>query len=89
MKIEVRENVTVVTDAEGNIYVTRPGMHGRINTHRIATKEYTPEAIAGWLRQRSTRFIQDIFPEMSAEDREFLMSGITPTEWNAMFGEDE
>ena len=29
--------------------------------------------------------IQGIFPELSNEDREFLISGITPEEWDATF----
>jgi hypothetical protein len=29
--------------------------------------------------------IHQIFPMMSAEDREFLMTGITPEEWAAAF----
>lgn len=33
---------------------------------------------------------QDVWPSLSAEQREFLISGITPAEWNATFnGEDE
>ncbi len=33
--------------------------------------------------------IQDAMPNVSAEEREFLISGITPEEWNATFPEDE
>jgi hypothetical protein len=33
--------------------------------------------------------IQDLFPYLSAEDREFIMSGITPEEWNNLFGEED
>ena len=29
--------------------------------------------------------IQDAMPNLSADDREFLMTGATPEEWNAMF----
>jgi len=29
--------------------------------------------------------IQDAMPHLSAEQREFLMTGITPDEWNAEF----
>jgi hypothetical protein len=29
--------------------------------------------------------VQVAFPNMNAEDREFLMTGITPAEWNEMF----
>jgi hypothetical protein len=33
--------------------------------------------------------IQNIVPHLSPDEREFLKSGITPQEWNDMFGEDE
>lgn len=89
MKIVVSDNVSVVTDADGNIYVTRPGMHGKIQTHQIETKVYDPVMIAHWLANRSSKLIQDVFPNMSPEDREFLMTGITPTEWNAMFPKED
>jgi hypothetical protein len=28
-------------------------------------------------------------PNLSADDREFLMTGTTPEEWDEMFGDDE
>lgn len=36
-----------------------------------------------------TRHIQDVFPELGADDREFLMTGVTPEEWADAFGSDE
>ena len=33
--------------------------------------------------------IQDAFPNLNVEQREFLLSGITPQEWNNTFGEEE
>lgn len=30
--------------------------------------------------------IQDAMPNLTAEQREFLMTGITPEEWEALFG---
>lgn len=38
---------------------------------------------------RTGKHIQDVFPELSADDREFLMTGVTPEEWTAAFGEDD
>ncbi len=32
--------------------------------------------------------LQDAFPTLSADEREFIKTGITPQEWDAMFGED-
>ena len=34
------------------------------------------------------QLIQDCFPELSADQREFLMTGSTPEEWEAVFGEE-
>lgn len=36
-----------------------------------------------------TRHIQDVFPELSADEREFLITGATPEEWDEMFGKHE
>ena len=33
----------------------------------------------------SNKYIQNVLPHLSAEHREFLMTGITPNEWNKMF----
>ena len=35
---------------------------------------------------RTRRPIQQIVPTLSSEDREFLISGITPEEWHKIFG---
>ncbi len=33
--------------------------------------------------------IQDVFPQLDAEQREFLMSGATPEEWAEVFAKEE
>lgn len=33
--------------------------------------------------------IQDAFPMLTADEREFILTGITPEEWDAAFGGDE
>lgn len=33
--------------------------------------------------------IQNIMPNINADEREFIMNGITPQEWKDKFGEDE
>ena len=47
--------------------------------------EMTPQQIKAYTLPRRPN-IQEIFPELSNEDREFLMTGITPEEWAAAFG---
>lgn len=34
----------------------------------------------------SGKLIQDVFPDLSPEDREWLRSGITEEEWKEMYG---
>lgn len=41
------------------------------------------------IRSYTKELIQDIVPDISKEEREFLMTGITPDEWKNMFGDDE
>jgi len=33
--------------------------------------------------------IQDIMPDLSPDQREFLMTGMTPLEWTNMFGDSD
>lgn len=32
--------------------------------------------------------IQNVFPDLNTDQREFLITGSTPEEWNAVFGSD-
>ena len=39
-----------------------------------------------YYRWKSRRYlIQDVFPELTIEEREFMISGNTPEEWKMMF----
>jgi len=60
---------------------------GKDNTREI---DVCPFALNRWDRtDLAVRpFVQDAFPHLSADDREFIKTGITPEEWDAMF-EDE
>ena len=46
----------------------------------------TPEQLASW---RAGQLIQNAMPNLSADQREFVKTGITPHEWAKSFGEDE
>lgn len=46
----------------------------------------TPEQFALW--QEGT-LIQDAMPEATVDQREFLISGCTPSCWSSMFGSEE
>jgi hypothetical protein len=37
------------------------------------------------VRYYTKELVQNIVPDLSAEHREFLMTGVTPEEWNELF----
>ena len=45
--------------------------------------DVTPEQLTRY--EQGNELIQNVFPNLSAEHREFIMTGITPEEWNATF----
>jgi hypothetical protein len=52
---------------------------GNVNTMDL---NVTLEQIKAW---KGGALAQDAFPQLDADGREFLMTGITPAEWNEMF----
>lgn len=66
------------------IFIKRSTLTGLTNSMDIPVSE---ERVRAWLK--SDELIQNAFPELTADQREFLMTGITPEEWNAAFGEEE
>jgi hypothetical protein len=48
----------------------------------------TEKQFIEWFELANPRLVQDIFPELSAEQREFLVSGITPEEWDEHVGSE-
>ncbi len=56
---------------------------GKTHTREIPVTEAQLQA---W---QSGQLIQVAMPNVSAEDREFLITGITPEEWNEMMKDDE
>ena len=64
--------------------ITRTSMiSGNTNTMEL---NVTLEQIAQWENGMN---IQQAMPALSAEEREFVKTGMTPTEWNELFGEEE
>ena len=45
--------------------------------------DITPEQLARY--EQGNELIQNVFPNLSPEHREFIMTGITPEEWEASF----
>ena len=48
--------------------------------------DITEEQVAAW---QAGAYIQNAFPNLSPDEREFLKTGITAEEWEAMFGGEE
>jgi len=38
---------------------------------------------------RDDKLIQEAFPFLNPDEREFLLTGITPEQWDAIFGKEE
>jgi hypothetical protein len=67
------------------IYVTRKStVSGIERTKCLDIKESQLKEY----EEGSSRFIQDIFPNLSASEREFIMTGISDEEWEEVFGGD-
>jgi hypothetical protein len=56
---------------------------GKVNTMNL---DVTPAQIEAWI---GGELIQNAMPNLSVEEREFLITGTTPEEWKAIFGEEE
>lgn len=60
-------------------------MTGKVNTLEIPMSEDEFNAsFAAWVKGA---LIQDAFPTLDAGLREFIKTGITPDEWDRIFGE--
>ena len=66
------------------------------NISQLSGKEHTmelditAEQLERFYNRRETgEYVQTIFPNLDKGEREFLMTGITPTEWSEMFGSPE
>jgi hypothetical protein len=65
-----------------NITRTSP-VTGKENTMYI---DVCREQMDSWM---NGMLIQKAMPNISADEREFIMTGSTPEDWDTMFGEEE
>ena len=64
--------------------ITRTSMYSGITRSRLL--DITEEQLAAY---RDGALIQNAFPHLSDDDREFFLTGITRNEWIEMFSEEE
>lgn len=63
--------------------VTKKSMlSGKVHTLEIDINEASYQSWLGGM------LIQDAFPHLSPDEREFLMTGATPEEWEQEFGDE-
>ena len=55
---------------------------GKKNTMQL---DITGQELINW---EKGGLIQDTFPHLTPEEREFIKTGITPDEWDKLFGDD-
>jgi hypothetical protein len=64
----------------------------RLMDGKVLDTEY-PFSVGTFMRRlrdwQRGALIQNAFSDLNADEREFLMTGITPAEWAKMFGEEE
>ena len=92
MIIQLDHVAQVIDPGDGTLVVTRLSIMGKIASHTIQSC-YSAEEVAHWMEERlrgkRTNMVQDAFPDMKDEDREFLLTGITPKAWAEMFPKEE
>jgi hypothetical protein len=50
--------------------------------------DITPEQVAEWnAPNNERRLIQEIFPDLDENQREFIMTGYTAQDWRVIYGE--
>lgn len=60
-------------------------LSGKVNTMEI--KNLSASDYKEW--RTSGELIQNALPHLTSDEREFLLSGSTPEEWDAVFGETD
>jgi hypothetical protein len=71
------------------ILVKNSSLTGKENSMEISL---TPAEYREWARleaERTRPLVQDAFPQLSDDEREFIITGITPEEWNEFMGSDD
>lgn len=66
------------------VLVKRQNMRGKVNE---MTMILDPDDYERWISGGG--LIQNVMPYLTPDEREFLMTGTTPEEWNAMFKNED
>lgn len=68
--------------------IRRSTLTGKIHTMEIPVD---PDQMLEWIHRTAFggRTVQEIFPDLTPEQREFIKTGITPEEWDAATKEEQ
>lgn len=70
--------------------ITKKSMYtGKIHTKDLDITQGQLDAWENASDDDPNRHIQDAFPHLSADEREFLLTGCTQEEWDEMWGEED
>jgi hypothetical protein len=85
----MRAVIGVVVNPENpqQIIVAARNTQGERNTMTMCISQLTFGT--AWHQCLQGAYVQDAFPTLSAEEREFLISGTTPEAWAKMFPPEE
>ena len=64
----------------------RSPLTGQFNTVDLPVTQEQLDEMARPSTER--RYVQDIFPDLTSAQREFILTGCTDDDWNAMFPDD-
>lgn len=70
-------------------FIRKSQLTGKMNLRDISVSHSQYRAWVDAADNDPKRFVQEAFPHLSADDREFLKSGITPEEWDEHIGPEE
>ena len=79
-------NATASTTTDGVVVSNISRISGKVSQMLIGIDFH--EFVESFHSWNAGALIQNAFPELSADEREFVKTGITPKEWDAMFGEE-
>lgn len=64
----------------------RSGLTGKLHTMGLPV---TAQEVRAWLENPAAPHVQDAFPNLTDDEREFILTGITPDEWDELVGGSE
>lgn len=83
IKLDVPESITFYSDGTADIF-KRSLLSGKCH---VAKMRLTQAQYDSW--HKTGKMIQDAMPHLDKDEREFFLSGSTPSEWDEAFKGDE